>query len=160
MCDFFSFTSHTKCQILNCACWVTCISFFISFVQTSLCVECQRLAKKFINNKIFKIYMQTNSLVPQPIREIRKQQFLRYGSHGVPSFKSQSHLRSMINPCNLNRWDHGSWDLPLHNGPKSQVLSVTWMHAWQHVLDVRQMLYPTLNMSHVKFMHKVVKIQR
>jgi hypothetical protein len=51
--------------------------------------------KKNVNNKIFKIYMQTNSLMPQPMREIRKQRFSRCGSHKFPSTKFQSHLRSI-----------------------------------------------------------------
>ena len=37
-------------------------------------------------------------------------------SHRVPSPKSHE-----VNPCNLNCWEHGSWDLPLHT--RSQVLS-------------------------------------
>ena len=42
-----------------------------------------------------------------------------------------------VSPCNLNHWEHGSWDLPLHTGPKSQVPSMTWMRTWQHLLKVR-----------------------
>ena len=46
-------------------------------------------------------------------------------SHGVPS----PHPKSLeVNPCNLNRWGHGSWDLPLHTGLKSQV---TWGQSVQ-----------------------------
>ena len=51
--------------------------------------------------------------------------------------KSQvpSHLE--VNPCNLNCWEHRSWDLPLHTGPKSYVPSMTWTPTWQHILEVR-----------------------
>ena len=82
-------------------------------------------------------------------------------SHGVPSPKSLN-----VNPCNLSRWDHGSWDLPLHTWsqvpshsrsicaisvvesmevgtyhftrvPSPKSPSMTWMPTWQHFLKVR-----------------------
>ena len=37
-------------------------------------------------------------------------------SHGSQVLSPKSHE---VNPCNLNRQEHGSWDLPLHTGPKS-----------------------------------------
>ena len=42
-----------------------------------------------------------------------------------------------VNPCNLSRWEQGSWDLSLHTGPKAQVSSMTWMSTWQHFLEAR-----------------------
>ena len=45
---------------------------------------------------------------------------------GTYHFKMIPSLKSLqVNPCNLSRREHGSWDLPLHTGPKfkSQVTS-------------------------------------
>ena len=42
-----------------------------------------------------------------------------------------------VNPCNLNCWEHGSWDLPLHAGLESWVPTRSWMPTWWHVLEVR-----------------------
>jgi hypothetical protein len=36
-----------------------------------------------------------------------------------------------IDPCNLSRSEHGSWDLPHHMG----VSSMTWMPTSQHFLE-------------------------
>jgi hypothetical protein len=53
---------------------------------------------------------------------------LRADSHRIPSPKSLE-----VNPCNLNHWEHGSWDFPLHMG--SQVLSPKYdMHAYMATL--------------------------
>ena len=49
----------------------------------------------------------------------------------VPSPTFQTPL---VNLWNLNHWEHGSWDLPLHTGPKSSVPRMTWMSTWQHSL--------------------------
>ena len=38
---------------------------------------------------------------------------------GTYHFKMIPSLKSLqVNPCNLSRREHGSWDLPLHTGPK------------------------------------------
>ena len=41
----------------------------------------------------------------------------------VTSHGSQVPKSLEVNMCNLSRWKHGSWDLPLHTGPRSQVPS-------------------------------------
>jgi hypothetical protein len=43
----------------------------------------------------------------------------------------QSHW---VHPCNLNRWEHGSWELTTS---PCYVPSMTWMSTWQHFLEVR-----------------------
>ena len=42
-----------------------------------------------------------------------------------------------VTPCNLSRWQHGNWDLPLHTGSQVLVPSMTWMPTRQHFLEVR-----------------------
>ena len=47
------------------------------------------------------------------------QKVFRANSHGGPKSRE-------VNPCNLNRWERGNWDLPLHTesqvpSPRSQV---------------------------------------
>jgi hypothetical protein len=39
--------------------------------------------------------------------------------------------------CNLNHSNYVSWDLPLHQGPESQVPSMTQMSTWQYFLEER-----------------------
>ena len=43
-------------------------------------------------------------------------------SHRVPS--PQSQVTWGVDPCNLNRWEHGIWDLPRHTWSQ-----VTWGHS-------------------------------
>ena len=54
-------------------------------------------------------------------------------------------LKSLkVNLCNLNRWEHGSWDLPLHMGSLilSPMYDMTHMPTWQLFLDVRRKARP------------------
>ena len=56
---------------------------------------------------------------------------LRASSNGVPSSSLNSHE---VNPSNLSRREHESWNLPLHTG--SQVLSPKYdMHAYMATLS-------------------------
>ena len=42
-----------------------------------------------------------------------------------------------VHPCNLIRWEHGNWDLPLHTVSQALNPSMTWIPTWQHFLTVR-----------------------
>ena len=53
---------------------------------------------------------------------------LGVASHRIPSPNPKS---MDVILCKLNRWEHGSWDLPLHTGSQIQVPSMTWMPTWQ-----------------------------
>jgi hypothetical protein len=46
---------------------------------------------------------------------------MEVGNYHFTLFPSPKSLE--VNLCNLSRWEHGSWELPLHTVPKSQV---TW----------------------------------
>ena len=52
-----------------------------------------------------------------------------------------------VDPCNLNRWEHGSWDLPLHTG--SSVLSPKSLEGSIHAIStVESMESGTYHVTH------------
>ena len=53
--------------------------------------------------------MQVNPIISQSTREIRKHDFLRVGSHWVPSHKSQNHLRSICAISTVESMDVGTY---------------------------------------------------
>ena len=83
-------------------------------------LSCRSPCKLFIDDNLFKplgLHLLEWSELGR-LRPCQSMRDLRAGPHGsqVPSPKPLE-----FNMCNLNRWEHGSWDLPLYTG--SQVLS-------------------------------------
>ena len=90
-----------------------------------------------LNNMIILSYTSIWLLHMQSDMQWRQQQQttplqtcrLRAMSHGSQVLSPKS---LEVNPCNLSRWEFGSWDLLLYTGLKSLVSSMTWMSTWQH----------------------------
>ena len=96
-----------------------------------------------------------------PVRHI----YLRDNSHGVQSPIPES---LEVNPCNINHWEHGNWDLPLHTkvpSPKFQVcheclhgnIFISWDLGRVIRVGSSKQPDPTLNTSPVVFLPKIIK---
>jgi len=86
--------------------------------------------------------------------------FCRVSSHGVQVLSPSS---VEVNMCNLNRREYESWDLPLHMGPKSLVLSMT-INTYITTLFVGLKLGPKswtqLATQVPRFLKKIIKISQ
>ena len=98
-----------------------------TWICSKLCTDCVFMfLKKWASTKVTIKDPSTYSTTISPDTTPQQLCWNVYGAQGSVHIKSQVlNPESLeVNLCNLNRWEHGSWDLPLHVGvpsPKSQV---------------------------------------
>ena len=102
-------------NLLNITCTLVAICMILGRLEcifTSLVLILLSVSNCWIKSTAWKVF-----LVKQNIIMVSEDLHLSHlGLVGVPSLKSLE-----VKPCNLNHWEHESWDSPLHMG--SQVLN-------------------------------------